>query len=145
MKKILILIYISIIISSCAWVQDFPRTAWGSSIRVLSAKRSEAASDVFLCDREKCFDFVVGLTRPFGSKEEGDSGKVILFAKDPKKNYLIVMGVPGNVDTTEVGVFFDQLPDQQTRIEISSLSLRAKDAAAEMIFKRISEVCAPVR
>jgi pimeloyl-ACP methyl ester carboxylesterase len=63
--------------------------------------------------------------------------KFTLFAEDPRKRYMILMGVPESVDTTEVGVFFDSLGYGKTKIDISSLSSRAKRIAAEMIFQKL--------
>jgi len=40
----------------------------------------------------------------------------------------------GSVDTTEVGVFFVELNDNQTRIELSSLSTNAKRLLAKGLF-----------
>ena len=58
--------------------------------------------------------------------------------KDPRQAYVIVMGVPGCVDTTEVGIFFDALSDHQTKIDVSSLSSRAKREVARIIFDEMA-------
>ena len=138
MNKIIIVIISCIYISGCAWVVDFPRTAWGSSIRVLSDKRSDAETQTFSCKKEVCFEIVEALTLPHGVKDENDD-KFVLFANDPRGRYLIVMDVPGSVNTTEVGIFFDELEAGQTKVDISSLSSRAKQAVAEIVFTKLSE------
>jgi len=144
MKIILILISISILLAGCGWIADAPRTAWGSSIRVLSNKRSEAETGIFMCHRDEFFNAVMKMTYAFGAKKTDDAQQFILFAKDPDKKYMIIMGVPDSVDTTEVGLFFDEINDQQTRLEVSSLSTRAKRTAARIIFEQISDICALV-
>lgn len=141
MKLIIILIFISIISPGCSWVADFPKTAWGSSIRVLSEKRSEAESAVFGCSRDTCFDHVLDMTIVFGAGKEKEDQKYVLFAKAPDRSFIVVMGVPGGVDTTEVGVFFDTMPDGQTQIQVSSLSSRAKMSVADAVFEKLSQMC----
>lgn len=157
MNRLIILILSSIYIFGCAWVADFPRTMWGSSVRVLSDRRSEAETQTFSCSKEISFEIVKGMTFPYGAvkkdsedDEEGDGegdggdedgGKFLLFAKDPKMNYLIIMGVPDAVNTTEVGVFFDEVESGQTKVDISSLSSRAKKTVAGIIFTKLSESC----
>ncbi len=58
----------------------------------------------------------------------------VIFKKDEIKGYMVVMGVKGSVNTTEIGIFFDELSDTQTRIEISSLSTNAKRKVAKALF-----------
>jgi hypothetical protein len=53
---------------------------------------------------------------------------------------IVIMSVPGNIDTTEVGVFFVELPEGQTRVEISSLSSSAKVHAADIIFPHLTKI-----
>ena len=38
------------------------------------------------------------------------------------------------VNTTEIGIFFDELSDTQTRIEVSSLSTNAKRKVSKALF-----------
>ncbi len=141
MKRIIILLFISLYISGCSWISDFPRTMWGSSVRVLSAQRAQAKTEVFSCDPEQCFDHVLAMTAPYGAERSDDM--FVLFLKDSKKRYMILMGVDNAVDTTEVGVFFDALDGRQTKIDIASLSSRARDAAATLIFERMAQMCEP--
>lgn len=123
----------------CSWVSDIPKSVWGSSTRVLSEKRDEAISREFSCSVQSCFDAVLEMTLPYKEVQEQDQFKFVLFLQNRKQGALVVMGVPGCVDTTEVGVFFSDKGGGQTAIEISSLSSRAKDAAAQVIFDRLSQ------
>lgn len=61
-----------------------------------------------------------------------------LFIKDPIKRHIVLMGVPGVVDTTEVGIFFTP-QEGGTRIEVSSLSTAAKLAAADILFAELGK------
>ena len=139
MKIISILIYISILtyLPGCTWLTDSPRTFWGSSVRVLSGLREQGDSAEFQCLKDACFEAVLGLTAPFGSADASE--KFVLFAKDAQQNYLIIMGITDSVDTTEVGIFFDALPDGRTRVGISSLSSRARHTASQAVFERLSQ------
>jgi len=58
----------------------------------------------------------------------------VIFQKDEIKGFMVVMGVKGCVNTTEIGVFFDELSDNQTRIEVTSLSTNAKRKVAKGLF-----------
>jgi hypothetical protein len=65
---------------------------------------------------------------------------VDLFLQDRKKGHLVVMGVLGSVDTTEVGIFFSEVVgERQVTIEISSLSPYAKLAVAELVFDDLGQ------
>ncbi len=134
---ILIIIISSIYISGCSWVVDLPRSILGSSIRVLSDKRTEAQTKTFDCDLSSCFEAVLEMTLPYGAEDLEDE-KFVVFAKDARQRYMILMDVPGSVDTTEVGVFFDTLDDGRVKVDISSLSTRAKNKVAELVFDHLS-------
>ena len=71
--------------------------------------------------------------------EEAKHHKLELFIKNRRKGEMVVLGVPGAVDTTEVGIFFVTQPDGITRIELPSLSSNAKRAASEIVFAALSE------
>ncbi|MEW5894676.1 MAG: hypothetical protein AB1650_02795 [Candidatus Omnitrophota bacterium] len=120
-----------------------PRSVWGSSNRVLTNLRKNTEPRAFGCDREKVFNAVFEMTRPYGKKGL-DSDKYVLFSMNREKGYMILMNVPGAVDTTEVGVFFDSAGAGQTRVEVTSLSSRAKRTVEEAVFARIGSACSPV-
>ena len=60
-----------------------------------------------------------------------------IFMSNRQKGYLVVMGIVGNVDTTEVGIFFSTYAPGVMKIEISSLSSKAKRKVAEDLFKQL--------
>ncbi len=61
-----------------------------------------------------------------------------LFFSDRKRQMIDLMGVPNSRDTTEVGVFFTAVNDQGVKVEVASLSLSAKKAAAEILFNELA-------
>ena len=65
-----------------------------------------------------------------------------LFIKDTDQRFLVVMGIPGCVNTTEVGIFVTSL-EQGAGIEISSLSTIAKIKAAEIVFEELQKSFLP--
>ena len=60
-----------------------------------------------------------------------------VFHKSRTKGYIVFMGTPGSVDTTEVGVFFTRSRQDEIIIEIASLSTSAKNKAAEIVFAKL--------
>ncbi len=143
MLKLYILLIITIFISSCAYISDAPRTLWGSSVRVLEQERERAIVKEFQCTKDSCFDAVFAMTQSYREQkriEENPEADVDLmrFMANRDRGYIILMQVPEAVDTTEVGVFFERASEKVTRVEISSLSSRAKSSAAKMIFERLA-------
>ena len=115
--------------SSCTTVFDntveFGKTVWGSSTRALERARDRAISRTY---DKPYWDCVRSAIDIIGKK------KWVMFKKDEIKGCLVVMGVKGCVNTTEIGVFFEELSDNQTRIEVSSLSTNAKRKVAQGLF-----------
>lgn len=62
-----------------------------------------------------------------------------VFLKDRRQGHIVVMGIAGNVNTTEVGIFFEKEEPGLTRIEISSLSTSAKTKAAAWVFEELEK------
>ena len=114
--------------SSCSLVdsgQEFAKTLWGSSTRALERARDNAMTKTYDKPYWDCVHDAITVVR---------QKKWVIFKKDEIKGYMVLMGIKGAVNTTEVGVFFDELSDSQTRIEISSLSTNAKRKVAKALF-----------
>ena len=118
--------------SSCAAVDhgvdntmEFGKTIWGSSTRALEAARDRAITKTY----DKSYWDSVRSTLAVVEKKHW-----VIFKKDEIKGYLVIMGVKGCVDTTEIGIFLDELSDTQTRIEVSSLSTNAKRRVSKALF-----------
>jgi hypothetical protein len=124
---------LSIILSvgGCEHVTEPVKTLWGSSTRALEEARAEALSEVYSCKLEDCFEAVVNIAR----EEE-----MVIFINDRVKKHIVLMGVKGSVDTTEVGVFFSRREDQKIKVEVSSLSRNAKRTVAGTIFPALRKI-----
>lgn len=67
-----------------------------------------------------------------------------VFLKDPRQRHIVVIGIQGNVDTTEVGIFFEETGPSVIKIEISSLSGTAKQRVASAVFNALDKRFSPV-
>jgi|GEM_PF-513414 len=105
-------------------IKDVPKTIWGSTTRVLEQARSNAITKTYDRNYWDCFKAAQAVARK----------KYVIFQKDEVRGIMVIMGIPGSVDTTEVGVFFVELSDQQTRIELASLSTNAKRLLSKGLF-----------
>ncbi|HSV43021.1 MAG TPA: hypothetical protein VLJ10_00560, partial [Candidatus Bathyarchaeia archaeon] len=124
---------------------------------VLNARRAHGETKVFTCSVNDAYDTVLELTRPFGEKEYANLSEVeaaekskkekppfVLFQQNAQRRWMVVMGVPQAVDTTEVGIFFDSMSEEQTKIVVVSLSSRAQATAAAIIFERVASRFGPM-
>jgi hypothetical protein len=105
-------------------MKDVPKTIWGSSTRVLDQARTNAITKTYDKGYWDCIKAATSVIEK----------KYVLFKKDEVEGVMIVMGIPGAVNTTEVGVFFVEVNDHQTRLELSSLSTNAKRLLAKGLF-----------
>lgn len=140
----LVLAGLLVFLTGCAQVTEISKTIWGTSTRALEHARTDALRKTYQCPLKECFDAVLTLDRSkkYGTPQTKPFFNV--FVKDPNQRHLIVMGILGNVNTTEVGIFFDRVGEGTVRLEISSLSSSAKRRVADAVFdeldKRFSEV-----
>ena len=132
--------------SGCAYIMDIPKNIWGSSTRALEDARVDALQKEFKCEFDECFDAVLSLTKayvPPKASEKEDTTSTFnsfeLFIKNRAKKHIVVMGVPGTINTTEVGIFFTEI-DNAVRVEVSSLSEGAKRVAAELFLRHWESV-----
>ncbi|MFH1305598.1 MAG: hypothetical protein ABIH74_04290 [Candidatus Omnitrophota bacterium] len=51
--------------------------------------------------------------------------------------YIVVIGIPKQVNTTRVGIFFEPVTDKSTKVTLSSLSDTALAKAKEMVFDKM--------
>ncbi len=122
----------------CSWLADMPRTLWGSSIRALEDARVNALSRSYICSFDDCFDAVLSLGRNESKYVPYTKRKIFdVFLKDRIRACIVVMGIKGNIDTTEVGVFFYPSGKNAIRVDVSSLSSIAKQKVAEAVFKEL--------
>ena len=118
------------VFAGCASIHEVGKTLWGSSIRELQKHRTDAITKTYNKGFWDCVQASLAVI---------DKNKYTVFQKDEVNGYIVIMGIPGYVNTTEVGIFFVELAENQTRIELSSLSTNAKRAAAKALFKGLDE------
>ncbi|MBN1869593.1 MAG: hypothetical protein JW847_03335 [Candidatus Omnitrophica bacterium] len=134
--------------SGCAHVTETAKVIWGSSIRALEDARVDALTKTYRCSLNDCYDAVLDLSRHQNvqnSQAENETeikstneNYFDVFIDNRKKGHMVIMGIEGNVDTTEVGIFFFQPTLTTVKIEISSLSSSAKRKAAQIIFDALN-------
>ena len=128
MRNFILILAIAGACASCGvWdnTVEVGKTVWGSSTRALEKARDNAITRTYDKSYWDCVRSAITVV---------NKNKWVIFKKDEIKGYMVVMGVRGAVNTTEIGVFFDELSDSQTRIEISSLSTNAKRKVAKGLF-----------
>ncbi|MBI3602229.1 MAG: hypothetical protein HY209_04980 [Candidatus Omnitrophica bacterium] len=113
-------------LGGCATFWDLPKTIWGSSTRALEEARSNATTKTYDKGYWDCFGTALEVVK---------KKSYVIFEKDEVRGFMVLMGIPGAVNTTEVGIFFVELNDRQVRIEISSLSSNAKRIVAKNLFQ----------
>lgn len=132
--KFLVLLLVALIATGC---ETF-KAVLGTSIRHLEEARETALSASYDCDLDECFDAVLSLSRneamgdPLGGKKAFE-----VFSKDRIRSYIVLMGIEGNIETTEVGVFLTP-KKKGVDIDISSLSSSAQERAATAIFNELN-------
>lgn len=135
MKRFKICVWIGVflmnmVVSGCSSSVEAVRKVWGSSIQTLQDERARAIRDVYSCEYQECYDLI----KELGRKTSEDSIPAYqIFQERPREGILVVMAVPGQVDTTEVGIFLSRIKSHETAVEVSSLSQGAKRKVAESI------------
>ena len=159
------LLFVLIISVGCAQITETAKVIWGSSTRALENARVDAIEKTYRCSYDDCYDSVLTLTRkdpvyiknyhiagkPIEDDEDGeddendedelkkpeDTGFFDVFIDNRAKKHIVVMGIKGNVETTEVGIFFSQPSLTTVKLQVSSLSSNAKRKVAEAIFDEL--------
>ena len=130
----------------CTPVAEVGKKFWGSSTETLNNGRKMALKKTFQCTMDACFDKVLELTNiPKNVTLLQRNQYMDLFQQNRRKMLIVVMGVPGAVDTTEVGIFFVPLAQNTVRIELSSLSTAAKVKASDLVFAKLAESFSEVK
>ncbi len=114
----------------CASVVDAPKNILGFSRRALVAAKENSSYQVYEASLSDVFSATV---------EVLEKAKYDIFTKDEIRGFIAVMGIPGVVSTTEVGVFISETGGGGVRVELSSRSTPAKRAVAAILFSRLSE------
>ena len=114
--------------SGCAAVKETSKTVWGSSTRALDRARNDAITKSFDCSYDDCYREVL---------KAAELEEYTIFIKDKNQMHIVLMGVKGQVNTTEVGIFFTRLSNG-TKVDVTSLSTNAKRKVADVVFDQLT-------
>ncbi len=130
MIKTLTVICCLVGLSGCSALSDMPASVAGVSVRALEDARVDAIYQSYPCAINACFDAIMNVA--------GEKGYYI-FSKDRVRGLVVLMKIPGCVDTTEVGVFLSEsLHGEGILVELSSRSLLAKKTVAKALFTALA-------
>ena len=104
------------------------------------AKREEEAK-IAAAEAEKDPEAGQGVVSE--QKPAADGKFFDVFLKNFRQKHIVVIGIAGNVDTTEVGIFFEEAGPSAVKIEISSLSSTAKRRVAQAVFEALDKRFSP--
>ncbi len=104
---------------------EVPKIILGNSTKALEEARGRAVSKVYQCAPGECFDKVAEIAK---------DKSLEVFIRNKQKMQIVLMDLPGTINTTEVGVFFAPVDEKKTKVEIVSLSLSTQETAANLIF-----------
>jgi hypothetical protein len=124
------------VLSGCATAREMAKGFAGVSTQVLEEKRKDALKKSFALDYDNCYVKVKEILKGGQTGQESP-----IYAQDAKKKMIAVYLV--QTDTTPVGIFFTQEPDNKTLIEVSSPSIYAKEEIANRIFTGIDTLLKP--
>ncbi len=130
-KLIKLLPIIFCCVLGCSHLQEKAKVVWGSSTKALEEARINGERHSFPCTVQMCFDQAVVAVRGVSYD---------IFINNPTHHVLVVMGVPGSIKTTEVGIFFEVIDDNETLVQVASLSHRARRVVAATVFEHLKEV-----
>ena len=162
MKNTLTTLLTICLLSGCSSITEPFKKIIGNSTEALEEARSEAITLKFECTFDQCYNSILEMARDTSKKnfwyndvedryedeenenedeseEEVDDGYFEVFMKNPIKGHIVVMGVKGNVDTTEVGIFLMEHGLDGIQIDVTSLSTSAKIKVAEAIDEELSQ------
>ena len=126
------------IVLGCGGVQECAKTLWGSSTRALEAARADGIRRYARCSYRECFQSVQSFIAREAKTPSQPEG-LVMFAESQARRYIVVMGIPGSIDTTEVGIFFEPVDEDWTIIDISSLSSSAAAMLSEMLLPALEQ------
>lgn len=131
MKKLLLVICCAMFLPACSAWRDAPAGIAGVSTKALEDGRVDSIYQTYPCDIGACFDAV--------SAVAGKSGYYI-FSSDRTRGLVVLMKIPGCVDTTEVGVFLSHAPHGEgVLVELSSRSSLAKKTVAKTLLSDLAD------
>lgn len=114
------------VICGCATLTEAGKGVAGVSTKSLEEGRKNALTKIFDCDYNACFDKVKQVLGHTGS---------YIYAQDKKKQ--MIAAYISEEDTTPVGIFFKQVEESKTQVEVSSMSTYGKELISSRLFKAL--------
>ncbi len=112
-----------VLIEGCATVKDIPKGFAGISTKVLEDNRKGAIAKPFNYDSGTCYKKAREILADLGT---------YIYAQDKKKKMIAIY--LSEEDTTPVGIFFTEINEKLTQVEVSSPSTYAKEYIAPRLF-----------
>lgn len=116
-------------VSGCSGAKYNLTSLAGANIRDLEAAKSSGISRTFNMEISECFQKTMSVLK---------NENLTVFLSSEKRGYIVAMGLYEQVDTTRIGIFFEKLSDNSTKITLSSLSQTALPKAEKIIFGGLS-------
>lgn len=117
--------------AGCAVVKDAPLNVAGWSTRDLEDARRNSVYGSYSCGAREAFETVFKIAE--------DSGYTV-FRRDEGRGMVVLMGIPGAVNTTEVAVYINPaLKAEGVKIEVASRSAYARRLVARNLLGVFSE------
>jgi len=127
LKIFLLLIVTSFYLCSCSSYKYNINALKGSNIQDLQ-QINNGKEKIFSNNVDLLFDKTIQILK---------DNKLTIFKQDKKEQYIIAMNFHKQVNTTRVGIFFETIETNKTKIILKSLSSTANEKAAQIIFKNL--------
>lgn len=126
------LIFCIIIFSGCATIKEGAKCFIGVSTKVLEDNRKTAITKTYN------YDYFTTYTKTLDSLKKMEA---YVYSQGIKKNLIAIY--VSEEDTTPVGIFFEEVDKDNTKIEISSPSTYAKELIAKKLFEDLEKPSNP--
>ncbi|MBF0385727.1 MAG: hypothetical protein HQL27_07625 [Candidatus Omnitrophica bacterium] len=123
----------------CSVVTEVGKTLWGSSIRPLEEARKSGESRIYQCAFDDAYDSILSMANDKDMEEK--KGYYDVFQKDRVRGFIVIMGIDGSIDTTEVGIFIEEIDQISIKVDIASPSTSAKEKISGIVYKQLDLLC----
>lgn len=120
-----IVLLVSLLLGGCAHYSTDVGAFMGIGIQDLEKARKDGKVETFPIPFSVAFDEVTKILK---------DAKLTIYESSKKKGYIVAMGFHKQINTTRVGIFFESISENRTRITLSSLSSTALEEADAAVF-----------
>ena len=113
-------------ISGCATNSNIIGSIMGTNIEDLRASISNGTAKTYNLSYSDIYNKMLQVTDDEGLK---------VYQSSFQDGYIIVINLPKQIDTTRIGIFFDNTTDSKTTVTLTSLSPTALSQAEEIFFE----------